>query len=104
MDRPNDTPLVPWMLSFLGPHRGRVATLAALLLAEIGLGAMQPWVLAIAIDHAIDGKPFRPAIQPFVDRLTHGGSYELLIVVVIAGILLQVINQLVSAYGTQVQV
>src|SRR5438094_189911 len=28
MDRPNDTPLVPWMLSFLGPHRGRVATLA----------------------------------------------------------------------------
>jgi ABC-type multidrug transport system fused ATPase/permease subunit len=99
-----DTPLIPWMLSFLRPHRGRVALLATLLLAEIGLGAMQPWVLAVAIDHAIGGKPFRPSIQPLVDALTHGRAYELLIVVVVAGIALQVINQLVSAYGTQVQV
>ena len=100
----NDTPLVPWMLSFLGPHRGRVALLAILLLAEIALGAMQPWVLAVTIDHAIGGKPFRPAIQGLVDGLTHGNLYGLLIVVVVAGITLQVINQLVSAYGTQVQV
>jgi ABC-type multidrug transport system fused ATPase/permease subunit len=100
----NDTPLVPWMLSFLRPHRGRVALLAILLLAEIALGAMQPWVLAIAIDHAIGGKPFRPSLQTIVDRLTHGNLYELLIAVVVAGIALQVINQLVSAYGTQVQV
>jgi len=100
----HDTPLIPWMLSFLRPHRGRVATLAVLLLAEIALGAMQPWVLAIAIDHAIGGRPFRPGIQSLVDSLTGGRAYELLIVVVVAGIALQVINQLVSAYGTQVQV
>jgi ATP-binding cassette subfamily B protein/subfamily B ATP-binding cassette protein MsbA len=99
-----DTPLIPWMLSFLRPHRGRVAMLAVLLLAEIALGAMQPWVLAIAIDHAIGGRPFRPGIQSLVDSLTGGRAYELLIVVVAAGIALQVINQLVSAYGTQVQV
>ena len=104
MDNGIDKPLVPWMLWFLRPHRGRVAMLAALLLAEIALGAMQPWVLAIAIDHAIEGRPFRPALQPFVERITHGNAYELLIVVVAAGIVLQVINQLVSAYGTQVQV
>src|SRR5437870_11857503 len=104
MDRPNDTPLVPWMLSFLGPHRGRVATLAALLLAEIALGAMQPWVLAVTIDHAIGGRPFRPSLQPIVNGLTHGSLVELLIVVVVAGVALQVVNQMVSASGTQVQV
>ena len=104
MAQANDTPLVPWMLSFLRPHRGRVTLLAVLLLAEIALGAMQPWVLAIAIDHAIGGKPFRPSIQPIVESLTQGRMYELLVLVVVAGIALQVINQLVSAYGTQVQV
>jgi ABC-type multidrug transport system fused ATPase/permease subunit len=95
---------MPWLLSFLAPHRGRVAVLAVLLLLEIGLGAMQPWVLAIAIDHAIGGRPFRPGIQSIVDQLTRGNLYELLIVVVVAGIALQVINQFVSAYGTQVQI
>jgi ATP-binding cassette subfamily B protein len=99
-----DTPLIPWMLSFLRPHRKRVWLLAVLLLAEIGLGALQPWALAIAIDHAILGKPFRPGIQPFVNALTHGHTFELLIIVVVAGIVLQVINQFASAYGTQVQV
>jgi ABC-type multidrug transport system fused ATPase/permease subunit len=97
-------PFVPWLLSFLAPHRGRVTLLAVLLLLEIGLGAMQPWVLAIAIDHAIGGGPFRPGIQSIVNQVTRGNLYELLIVVVVAGIALQVINQLVSAYGTQVQI
>jgi len=99
-----NTPLIPWMLSFLRPHRGQVWLLAVLLLGEIGLGALQPWVLAIAIDHAIAGKPFRPGIQSIVEGVTHGRAYELLIIVVVAGIVLQVVNQLVSAYGTQVQV
>jgi ABC-type multidrug transport system fused ATPase/permease subunit len=97
-------PFVPWLLSFLAPHRGRVTLLAVLLLLEIGMGAMQPWVLAIAIDHAIGGGPFRPGIQSIVNQVTRGNLYELLIVVVVAGIALQVINQLVSAYGTQVQI
>ena len=46
---------MPWMLSFLAPHRGRVSLLAVLLLLEIGLGALQPWPLAIAIDHVLGG-------------------------------------------------
>jgi hypothetical protein len=50
-----DTPLVPWMLSFLRPHRGRVTLLAVLLLLEIGLGALQPWPLAIVIDNVLGG-------------------------------------------------
>ena len=96
--------MLPWMLSFLRPHRGRVWLLAMLLLSEIALGALQPWPFAIAIDYVLGGKLFGPRLQSFVDGFTHGNKYELLIIVVVAGILLQVINQLVSAYGTQVQV
>src|SRR5712671_3757925 len=104
MDNATSKPLLLWLLSFIGPHRERVSMLVGLLLAEIALGAMQPWVLAVTIDHAIGGKPFRPSFQPIVDGLTHGSLIELLVVVVVAGIALQVVNQIVSAYGTQVQV
>ncbi len=105
MAETNARPIVPWMLSFLGPHRGRVTLLAVLLLAEIALGALQPWPFAIAIDYVLGGKTFENAsVQAFLDSYTHGQKYELLIIVVVAGVVLQIINQFVSAYGTQVQV
>ena len=66
----NDKPLVPWMLSFLRPHRGRVALLAALLLAEIVLGALQQWPLAIVIDYVLVGNRFPSWIQSAVDSVT----------------------------------
>src|SRR5215467_1454341 len=97
-------PLVPWMLSFLRPHRGRVTLLAALMLTEIVLGVLQPWPFAIVIDHVLGEHRFRASIQSIVDSVTHGSRIELLVIVVIGGILLQIVNQLVSAYGTQVQV
>jgi ABC-type multidrug transport system fused ATPase/permease subunit len=98
-------PLIPWMFSFLRPHRGRVTLLACLLLAEIILGALQPWPFAWVIDHVLIDKPFAdPRIQAVATALTHGDRWTLLIYVVIGGIVLQVVNQLVSAYGTQVQV
>jgi ATP-binding cassette subfamily B protein/subfamily B ATP-binding cassette protein MsbA len=99
-----DKPLVPWMLSFLRPHRGRVTLLAALMLSEIVLGVLQPWPFAIVIDHVLGGHLFRPWIQSIVDSVTRGSKIELLLIVVAAGIILQIVNQFVSAYGTQVQV
>ncbi|HXD72274.1 MAG TPA: ABC transporter ATP-binding protein [Vicinamibacterales bacterium] len=105
METPQDRPIVPWMLSFLRPHRGRVTLLAVLLLAEIILGALQPWPFAWVIDHVLIEKPFESArLQAIATALTHGDKWTLLIVVVIGGIVLQIVNQLVSAYGTQVQV
>jgi len=100
----NDTPLIPWMLSFLRPHRGRVTLLAVLLLSEIVLGALQQWPLAIVIDYVFGSNRFPRWIQSGVDGLTHGSKFELLVIVVVAGMVLQVVNQFVSAYGTQVQV
>jgi ATP-binding cassette, subfamily B, bacterial len=100
-----NTPLVPWILSFLRPHRGRVTQLAVLMLAEILLGVLQPWPFAWVIDHVLGGKPFsNPQVQSFVTSMTHGSKGTLLIAVVVTGVVLQIVNQLVSAYGTQVQV
>jgi ATP-binding cassette subfamily B protein len=102
-------PVLPWTLSFLGPYKKRVALLILLLVSEIGLGALQPWPLAIVIDYVLTplgmgGKAFPAWIQPTIDALTDGNRVALLIAVVIAGVVLQLINQFVSAYGTQVQV
>ena len=101
--------LLVWTLAFLRPYRKRVVMLAALLLAEIGLGALQPWPLAIVIDYvltpvSLGGKPFPVRLQPWITTLTHNNTLVLLIVVVVAGVVLQLVNQFVSAYGTQVQV
>jgi ATP-binding cassette, subfamily B, bacterial len=96
--------LIVWTLSFLKPYRRRVALLSVLLLAEIGLGTLQPWPLAVVIDYVLQQHPIP---EPFAGWLLaiHGGDrFILLIVLVVAGVLLQVINQFVSAYGTQVQV
>jgi ATP-binding cassette subfamily B protein/subfamily B ATP-binding cassette protein MsbA len=97
-------PFVPWVLSFLVPHRGRVALLAVLLLLEIGLGALQPWPIAIAIDHVLGNAVFPAPVQSAIDAITHGNRLVFLVLVVLAGIALQLINQFVSAYGTQVQI
>jgi ATP-binding cassette subfamily B protein/subfamily B ATP-binding cassette protein MsbA len=97
-------PLLPWTLSFLRPYRGRVALLAILLASEIGLGALQPWPLAIVIDYVLGDKPFPPRISPYITAITQGHTFALLIAVVASGVVLQVVNQFVSAYGTQVQV
>ncbi len=97
-------PLLVWTLSFLRPYRKRVALLAVLLLSEIGLGALQPWPLAVVIDYVLGGKPFPARLAPWIGVVTQNHRFLLLIAVVIAGVVLQVVNQLVSAYGTQVQV
>src|SRR3954465_13418408 len=50
--------LLGWVLTSLRPYRGRVALLTVLLVSEIGLGALQPWPLAIVIDYVLGSKPF----------------------------------------------
>jgi ATP-binding cassette subfamily B protein/subfamily B ATP-binding cassette protein MsbA len=98
--------LLVWTLTFLGPYKTRVTLLAVLLLSEVVLGTLQPWPLKVVIDYVLTRPPL-PMPEPFRSWLAviHGGDpFVLLIVLVVAGVLLQVINQFVSAYGTQVQV
>ena len=98
------TPLVAWTLSFLRPYRSRVLLLSLLSFLEIGLGVLQPWPYAIVIDHVLLHHPFRPSLQPWVDRLTGGNPITFLVIVVVAGVVLQIINQFASMFHTQVQV
>jgi ATP-binding cassette subfamily B protein/subfamily B ATP-binding cassette protein MsbA len=105
---PNDR-FLPWTLSFLRPYQNRVGLLIVLLLSEIGLGALQPWPLAIAVDYVLTpasagGKTFPAWLLPWISGLMSNNRFLLLVAVVIAGVVLQLVNQLVSAYGTQVQV
>ncbi len=104
MTTSDQRPLLPWMLSFLGPHRKRVALLAALLLSEIGLGALQPWPLAVVIDYVLEQHPMPEPFRHWLLAIHGGDRFILLVILVVVGVLLQVTNQFVSAWGTQVQV
>jgi len=96
--------LLPWTLSFLSPYRGRVALLVFLSLLEIGLGALAPWPLKVVIDNALLGLPFEWAPGARVVAWLTDSRVELLILVVIAGVTLQIVNQFASMLHTQVQV
>ncbi len=95
--------LAGWTLAALAPYRGRVALLTVLLVSEIGLGALQPWPLALVID-LLGGKPLPKQIAPYLSGFVGSHTFGLLVGIVVAGVALQVVNQFVSAYGTQVQV
>jgi ATP-binding cassette subfamily B protein/subfamily B ATP-binding cassette protein MsbA len=96
--------LILWTLSFLRPYRKRVVLLTTLLLAEIGLGALQPWPLAVVMDYVFRQYPIPEPFHRWLIAIHGGDRFTLLIILVTAGVLLQVTNQFVSAYGTQVQV
>jgi ATP-binding cassette subfamily B protein/subfamily B ATP-binding cassette protein MsbA len=96
--------LIPWVLSYLWPYRRRVWLLSMLLLVEIALGALQPWPLKIVIDNVLTRNPFPEPIRSWMNQATGGSLLAALVIVVIAGVVLQITNQLVSAYAAHVQV
>ena len=99
-------PLLPWMLSFLRPYRRSATVLGVLLVVQIVLGALQPWPLKLVIDNVLDSAehPFPEPLASWMQALTGGSLLGALIVVVIGGVLLQVVNQFITAWAMQVQV
>jgi ABC-type multidrug transport system fused ATPase/permease subunit len=96
--------LLAWTLSFLRPYRAQVAVLIFLLLAQVALGALQPWPLKVVIDYVLDQHELPEPFKGWMVSLTGGNRVELLVIFVIAGVVIQVVNQLFAAFGTQVQV
>jgi ATP-binding cassette subfamily B protein/subfamily B ATP-binding cassette protein MsbA len=94
------------MLGFLRPHRRAVVILSVLLVVQVALGALQPWPLKIVIDNVLNSAehPLPAPVAPAVNAVTGGSIVVLLVMVVVGGVLLQVLNQFVTAYGTQLQV
>jgi len=85
--RPRGEGVVRWTLSYFGPHRARIAGLAALSIAEIGLRAVGPWPMRAIVDH-LSGTP----------RIE-----SMLMAFVVIGLALQVAHQLVLLVHTRVQ-
>jgi len=73
-------------------------------LAQIALGLLSPWPLKIVIDNILGGEPLPSALSEPIRMLAGDSRVGMLLVVVAAGLLLQLIGQLVAMTNTQVQV
>ena len=98
------TPLLRWTLSFLGPYPGRMTVIAALLLLEVALGALQPWPLKAVIDYVLVQRPLSEPFATWLRAIHAGDRITLLVTLVIAGVVVQLLKEVSSAYSTQVQV
>ena len=96
--------LLAWMLPYLRPYRARLGSLSGLLLVEVVLGVLQPWPLAFVLDYVLTGRPLPPAVADALRGWGLGSPVALLVLMVVAGVLVAVANQLVTLQATQVQV
>ena len=96
--------LAGWTLSFLRPYRARVAFIVALSLLEIGLAALAPWPLKAVVDNVLGGHPLPASVAAPAAALSGGSAVGLLVVIVVAGLLLQIASELVLMAHTQIQV
>src|SRR4051812_46773143 len=99
-----DTSLLRWIASCMRPYRWRLALLAVLSLAEIGLGTLTPWTLKLVVDNVLTRHPLPDWAAGATAALGATRPGALLAVILAAGLALQIINQFVSMYHTQVQV
>src|SRR5262245_24324361 len=88
--------LIRWTLSFVRPYRHRVSIILVLLLAEVGLTALQPWPLKIVIDFVLEGRPIPEPLAGWLRALHGGDALMMLVVFAIAGVALQISNYVIS--------
>jgi len=100
----DDRSLLQWTLSFLRPYRGRMGIVAVLLLLDVGLGALQPWPIKVVIDYVLIQHPIPEPFAHWLNAIHDGSRFGLLVTLVIAGVIVQVAKEIVSAYSTQIQV
>ncbi len=96
--------LARWTISFLEPYRFRVAVIAALSFAEIGLAALAPWPLKVIVDNVLGGHPLPETVRVLTRSVIGESVATLLVVVVIGGLLIQIVNELIRITHTQLQV
>jgi ATP-binding cassette subfamily B protein len=104
MSTPSDRSLLSWTFDFLRPYRGRMSLVALLLFVDVALGALQPWPIKVVIDYVLVQQPMPEPFRSWLAAIHDGTRFGLLVTFVIAGVLLQVTKEMVSAYSTQIQV
>ena len=93
-----------WTLSFLRPYRFRMLGIAVLCGAEVALGVLAPWPLKAVVDNVLGGHPLPAPFAGIVTALVGSNAAALLILIVVAGLALQIVNELVLMWHTQLQV
>lgn len=99
-----------WIWRYLRHYRSRIAGLALLSCAEVGLRVLSPWPLKAVVDNALGGAPMPRVVQALMSPLAallpfvSGARDRVLAEVVIAGLILQVSHQLVMMFHSRVQV
>ena len=86
------------------PYRGRMVFLAVIALMQIALGLLSPWPLKIVVDNVLGGRPLASSLSEPIRALAGDSRVRFLLVIVAAGLLLQLISQVVSMANTQLQV
>ena len=96
--------VVRWTLGFLRPYRRQAVAIVGLSVLEVALAALAPWPLKVIVDHVLSGLPLPDALARVTPAAVAGSAVALLVVVVIAGLLIQVLDELVRMTHTQMQV
>jgi ATP-binding cassette subfamily B protein len=81
-----------------------MVAIALLSAIEVALGSLAPWPLKTVVDNVLGGQPLPPLLQDLVSRTVGSSAVALLILIVVAGLLLQLTNELVLMLHTQIQV
>jgi len=97
-------PLVSWTLAFLRPYRRRTLAIAGLSVVEIVLAALAPWPLKVMVDNVLGDTPLAPFLAGLLSGALGGSAATLLVVVVVAGVLVQLGSEIVRMVHTQMQV
>jgi ATP-binding cassette subfamily B protein len=96
--------LAAWAVSFLRPYGTRVVTIVALSLVEIGLSALAPWPLKAVVDNVLGNHPLPAPLAAAIAALVGTSRVALLLVIVVAGLLLQLASEIALMIHTQLQV
>lgn len=96
--------VVAWTLAFLRPYRRQAAAIIGLSVLEVGLAALAPWPLKVIVDYVLSGLPLPAALLAVTPAALAGSAVALLVAVVVAGLLIQVANEVIRAVHTQMQV
>ena len=92
--------MVGWALSHLKRYRARVAVLAILSLAEVGLRVLLPWPMKAIVDQALGGQPVSTWLR-MLPGLDGGDRAHLLVEIALLGILIQFAHQAVLMSHTR---
>ena len=97
-----DLTLLRWIVPYMRPYRWRLALLAVVSLAEVGLGALTPWTLKLVVDNVLSGRPMPGWIAAATSPIAADAT-ALLGVILGAGLVLTITNEMVSVIHTQIR-